>query len=142
MWNGGLQPAIRPYMATRFPRTLKKKKRDALAYELSQLETRATQVRQELAALDVNLCEIKFTNDPFTVSAKYAKELRNKETVFKNKTGTKKAIFITLISAQGAWLKFFSCCLVGVLLAPTSSNTIRESKKVRIRWVFPTRRRP
>jgi uncharacterized protein len=49
----------------------------------------------------VNLCEIKFTNDPFTVSAKYAKELRNKEAVFKNKTGTKKAIFITLISAQG-----------------------------------------
>jgi hypothetical protein len=49
----------------------------------------------------VNLCEIKFTNDPFTVSAKYAKELRSKEAVFKNKTGTKKAIFITLISAQG-----------------------------------------
>jgi hypothetical protein len=48
----------------------------------------------------VNLCEIKFTNDPFTISAKYAKELRNKEAVFKKKTGTKKAIFITLISAQ------------------------------------------
>jgi uncharacterized protein len=49
----------------------------------------------------INLCEIKFTNDPFTVSANYAKDLRNKESVFRKKTGTKKAIFITLISAQG-----------------------------------------
>lgn len=49
----------------------------------------------------INLCEIKFTNDPFTVNANYAKDLRNKESVFRKKTGTKKAIFITLISAQG-----------------------------------------
>ncbi len=49
----------------------------------------------------INLCEIKFTDDPFIVSASYAKDLRNKESVFRTKTGTRKAIFITLISAQG-----------------------------------------
>lgn len=49
----------------------------------------------------INLCEIKFTDDPFTVSARYAKDLRNRTAVFRNKTGTRKAIFITLISAEG-----------------------------------------
>jgi uncharacterized protein len=49
----------------------------------------------------INLCEIKFTDEPFTVSASYAKNLKNKEIVFRHKTGTRKAIFITLISAQG-----------------------------------------
>lgn len=49
----------------------------------------------------INLCEIKFTNEPFTVSAGYAKELLNKQSVFRKKTRTRKAILITLISAQG-----------------------------------------
>jgi hypothetical protein len=41
-------------MATRFPRALTKK-RNALAYELNQLEARTVQVRQELAALDYTM---------------------------------------------------------------------------------------
>ena len=41
-------------MATRFPRALTKK-RNALAYELNQLEARTSQVRQELAALDYSM---------------------------------------------------------------------------------------
>ncbi len=49
----------------------------------------------------INLCEIKFTDDPFTVSASYARALRNKESVFRTKTGNRKTIFITLIAAQG-----------------------------------------
>jgi len=49
----------------------------------------------------INLCEIKFTDDAFTVTASYARDLKNKESVFRAKTGTRKAIFITLISAQG-----------------------------------------
>jgi len=41
-------------MATRFPRALTKQ-RNALAYELSQMEKRTAQVRQELAALDYTM---------------------------------------------------------------------------------------
>jgi hypothetical protein len=41
-------------MTTRFPRALTKK-RNALAYELVQLEARAARVRQELAALDYTM---------------------------------------------------------------------------------------
>jgi uncharacterized protein len=49
----------------------------------------------------INLCEIKFTDEPFSVSAAYAAELRNKAAVFKSHTKTRKAVFITLISAEG-----------------------------------------
>lgn len=49
----------------------------------------------------INICEMKFYNKAFTVSRKYADELLAKRTVFTSETNTKKAIFITLIAAQG-----------------------------------------
>jgi AAA+ ATPase superfamily predicted ATPase len=47
------------------------------------------------------LCEIKYTNKPFSIDKAYAQNLENKIQVFKNVTRTKKQIFLSLISAYG-----------------------------------------
>lgn len=49
----------------------------------------------------VNLCELKFYNDEFTVSADYAMKLRNKETQFRTSTGTKKGLYTTMVTTWG-----------------------------------------
>ncbi len=48
-----------------------------------------------------NLCELKFAEGPFTVDKAYARELRGKRDVFRDATGTKKALFPTLITTWG-----------------------------------------
>lgn len=50
----------------------------------------------------INLCEIKFSNKPFVVTKQYAEELDRKKMVFKEKTKTRKAVFLTLITPYGA----------------------------------------
>ncbi len=42
----------------------------------------------------INLCEMKFSKHPFSIDKKYAERLRNKVGHFKEKTKTKKAIFL------------------------------------------------
>lgn len=49
----------------------------------------------------INLCEMKFSIHPYSIDKKYAANLRNKIGRFKTDTGTKKAIFLTLISTYG-----------------------------------------
>ena len=49
----------------------------------------------------INLCEIKFSNKEFLISKQYAEELERKKSIFKEKTKTKKAVFITLITPYG-----------------------------------------
>ncbi|MGB0930860.1 MAG: AAA family ATPase [Chitinophagales bacterium] len=49
----------------------------------------------------INLFEIKFYADPFIVSKSYADNLRQKRSIFKSITKTKKQIFYVLIAAQG-----------------------------------------
>lgn len=49
----------------------------------------------------VNLCEMKFYNADFTIDAKYANVLRNKRSIFIEQTGTRKSVFITLITTFG-----------------------------------------
>jgi len=49
----------------------------------------------------INLFEIKFYEEPFSVNKAYAAILRNKRSIFKAVTKTKKQIFYVLISAQG-----------------------------------------
>jgi hypothetical protein len=49
----------------------------------------------------INLCEMKFSESEFTIDAGYAKILRQKKDTFKNITGTKKNIFITMITTFG-----------------------------------------
>jgi len=49
----------------------------------------------------VNLCEMKFSIDTFTISKPYAAALRNKISVFKNATKTNKAVWLTFVSTFG-----------------------------------------
>jgi uncharacterized protein len=49
----------------------------------------------------INLCEMKFSINPFVISKKYADELRNKIGCFKSETLTRKAVFLTMITTFG-----------------------------------------
>jgi AAA+ ATPase superfamily predicted ATPase len=49
----------------------------------------------------INLCEMKFSIAPFSINKKYAESLRNKISVFKSETKTRKAIYLTLITTFG-----------------------------------------
>lgn len=49
----------------------------------------------------VNLCEMKFTENEFSIDKAYSLELENKRDVFKNATGTSKSLFLTLITTYG-----------------------------------------
>lgn len=49
----------------------------------------------------INLCEIKFYNDQFISTKAYADKLRQKRTVFRAVSKTRKQIFITFVSTFG-----------------------------------------
>lgn len=49
----------------------------------------------------INLCEIKFSSEKFVITAAVADNIRNKAAVFRQETGTKKSIFITMITTFG-----------------------------------------
>jgi hypothetical protein len=49
----------------------------------------------------INLCEMKFSINAFTIEKEYADTLRKKMGVFKEATKTNKALWLTLITTQG-----------------------------------------
>lgn len=49
----------------------------------------------------INLCEMKFSINAYTITKKYADNLRGKIGVFKTATETKKAVFLTMITTYG-----------------------------------------
>jgi uncharacterized protein len=49
----------------------------------------------------INLCEMKFSMHPFVISNKYAEKLRNKLGDFKHVTGTRKSLFLTMVTTYG-----------------------------------------
>ncbi len=49
----------------------------------------------------ITLCEIKYTDKPFTIDKEYADKFKQKKNVFVNVTRTKKQIFFAIISASG-----------------------------------------
>jgi len=48
-----------------------------------------------------NLCEIKYTDQPFQISAEYEQTLLNKAQIFREETGSEQALKTVLISAEG-----------------------------------------
>ena len=71
---------------------------------------RADEVYPEGAQIDmvidradgiINLCEMKFTGNEFTVDKKYDRELMNKRAVFQSVTETKKAVHLTMVTSSG-----------------------------------------
>lgn len=49
----------------------------------------------------INICEIKFSDNKFSINKNYAKNLINKMKVFEEKTKTKKQVFLTMITTMG-----------------------------------------
>lgn len=49
----------------------------------------------------INLCEMKFSVSSFIIDKKYDAELRNKVAAFRRETGTRKSVFITMITTFG-----------------------------------------
>ena len=47
------------------------------------------------------LCEMKFSQEPFVITKSYARELREKITVFEESTKTRKRVVLTLVSPHG-----------------------------------------
>jgi uncharacterized protein len=50
----------------------------------------------------INMCEVKFSNKTFVLTKDYADNLTQKRWVFEEKTGTKKTVFVTLLTTFGA----------------------------------------
>ncbi|MBQ6335291.1 MAG: ATP-binding protein [Erysipelotrichaceae bacterium] len=49
----------------------------------------------------INLCEIKFSKDEYVISGAYAKKLLNRKELFIQETGTRKAVYLTMITSFG-----------------------------------------
>jgi uncharacterized protein len=49
----------------------------------------------------INLCEMKFSINEYTIDKTYADVLRNKISLFRSVTGTQKALFLTMITTYG-----------------------------------------
>lgn len=49
----------------------------------------------------INICEMKFSQGLFTITKQYAQTLRRKREVFRNITGTRKNLFITIVTSFG-----------------------------------------
>jgi predicted transcriptional regulator len=49
----------------------------------------------------INLCEIKYSLDEYTITSVYKSALNEKKQVFRKQTGTRKSIFITMITTFG-----------------------------------------
>ena len=60
----------------------------------------------------INLCEMKFSIDTFTIDKAYSEDLRRKISVFKAATATKKAVFLTLITTFGLAKNVYADSLV------------------------------
>ncbi len=60
----------------------------------------------------INLCELKFSEYPFVIDKKYAAELEQKVQVFKQRTQTRKAVFLTLVTASGLEQNSYATSLV------------------------------
>lgn len=49
----------------------------------------------------IDLCEMKFTEGPFTITKAYAEQLRRKLQIFRDATGTRKALHLVFVTSYG-----------------------------------------
>ena len=69
----------------------------------SQQADRGAQVDLLIDRADgcINLCEMKFSQSPFTIDKRYAAELRRKRDTFRRVTGTRKTVLTTMVTTHG-----------------------------------------
>ena len=63
----------------------------------------------------INICEIKHTESEYEITSDYEKNLANKVRAFREETGTKKAVHVTMISASGLKKNEYSNCVQSVV---------------------------
>lgn len=56
----------------------------------------------------ITICEIKYTNEPFILTKEYIDTLNRKVAVFKERTRTKKQVFIAMVSASGLQNNYYA----------------------------------
>jgi hypothetical protein len=49
----------------------------------------------------INICEMKFATDEYAIDKKYAAELDKKVNVFRRETGSRKTLFLTMVTTYG-----------------------------------------
>jgi AAA+ ATPase superfamily predicted ATPase len=49
----------------------------------------------------INICEMKFSINPYSIDKAYAETLRHKIAVFREETGTRKTLFLTMVTTFG-----------------------------------------
>lgn len=66
-------------------------------------EKKGTQVDLVIDRADrvINLCEIKFSEAPYSISKDYEEKLRSRMALFKSATGTRKSLVTTMITTYG-----------------------------------------
>jgi uncharacterized protein len=64
----------------------------------------------------INLCEIKFSQQTFSISKAYAEQLEQKVRVFKEETKTNKAVWLTMITTYGLVKNEYEARLVQYVL--------------------------
>lgn len=60
----------------------------------------------------INVFEIKFSENPFAITQAYAEQLARKISIFKEKTGTRKSVFLTMLTPFGVQQNAYSSALV------------------------------
>lgn len=65
--------------------------------------TKGTQVDLVISRRDkvINLCEMKYSSDPYTVTKKYEAELKERREIFREATNTRSALHLTLVTPIG-----------------------------------------
>ncbi len=64
-----------------------------------------------------NLCEMKYTKNPFIIDKKYAANLQNKIARLRDVTKTRNAIFLTMIAASGLTLNEYAGDIQNIITA-------------------------
>lgn len=49
----------------------------------------------------ISVCELKFTDETFAITKRYAEELRNKIAAFRQQSGTRKGIHLVFVTSYG-----------------------------------------
>lgn len=71
----------------------------------------------------INLCEMKYTKSPFIIDAAYDVALQSKKAIFAMGTHTKKAVHLTMVSAEGIMRNSYSDGLQNIV---TADDLFRE----------------
>jgi len=80
----------------------------------SQVSKKGAQIDLVLDRRDrvITICEIKFSEDTFSINKTYANNLKNKISTFRQETKTKKTIFLTFITTFGVSPNQYAMSLV------------------------------